>query len=160
MNSGPRGGLGEIRLEALQKGSTIMAGKVNPVIPEMVIQIGVKVCANDAAIAAAAARGEFELNAFTPLIADALLESLGILARGCALFRARCVETLRPDPERCAALLEASWAFAASYAPLLGYETVSRVIAAHQNAPDAPERIRRELETLSAPPPPSPSSGV
>jgi aspartate ammonia-lyase len=145
MNSGPRGGLGEIRLASLQKGSTAMAGKINPVIPEMVIQVGMKVCANDAAISMAAARGEFELNAFTPLIADALLESLGLLSRCCRIFREKCVETLRPDPVRCAALLESSWAFTVSYVPLLGYETVSRVIAEHRDTPGAATRIRQAL---------------
>ncbi|GHU14120.1 aspartate ammonia-lyase [Spirochaetia bacterium] len=149
MNSGPRGGLGEIRLAPLQKGSTAMAGKVNPVIPEMTIQAGIRVAANDMAIGMAAARGEFELNAFTPLIADALLDSLGILSRCCRLFREKCVETLRPDPERCAALLESSWAFAVSWVPVLGYEAVSRVVAEYREAPDAAARIRRELETLA-----------
>ncbi|MDR2143388.1 MAG: aspartate ammonia-lyase [Treponema sp.] len=146
MNSGPRGGLGEIRLAPLQKGSTIMAGKVNPVIPEMIIQIGIKVCANDSAIGMAASRGEFELNAFSPLIADSLLESLALLKRGCFLFRTKCVEILTPDRERCAGLLNASWAFAVSCVPVLGYETVSRIIAEHRDEPDAPEKIRRALE--------------
>ncbi|MDR1507373.1 MAG: aspartate ammonia-lyase [Treponema sp.] len=157
MNSGPRGGLGEIRLAPLQKGSTIMAGKVNPVIPEMVIQAGIKVMANDSAISIAASRGEFELNAFSPLIADSLLESISLLRRTCFLFRVKCLERLTPDRERCAELLDASWAFAASFVPALGYETVSRIIAEHQNnqegnrqaarpADGTAEKIRRALE--------------
>lgn len=150
MNSGPRGGLGELRLAPLQKGSTIMAGKVNPVIPEMIIQLGIKVCANDSAIGMAASRGEFELNAFSPLIADSLLESLALLTRGCFLFRTKCVETLTPDRERCAELLDASWAFAVSYVPVLGYEQVSRIIAEHRDDPGAPRKIRQALEAARA----------
>jgi aspartate ammonia-lyase len=143
MNSGPRGGLGEIKLAPLQAGSTIMPGKINPVIPEMVIQTALKVMANDGAIASAASRGEFELNAFLPLIADALLESLSLLERGVFLFRTKCVEILTPDMERCAELLNASCAFTAAYVPRLGYDRVSRIIAAYGGDP---EQARRALE--------------
>ncbi|MDR3356065.1 MAG: aspartate ammonia-lyase [Spirochaetaceae bacterium] len=129
MNSGPAGGIGELRLAPMQAGSTIMPGKVNPVIAEMTMQAALKVQANDYSVCAAASRGEFELNAFLPLIADALLESLSLLERAVFLFRTKCVETLSPDPERCKANLQAAPYFAASYAPLLGYDTVSRVIA-------------------------------
>jgi aspartate ammonia-lyase len=83
MNSGPHGGLGEIRLAAMQLGSTIMPGKYNPVIPEMTMQAAMKVIANDTAVTMAAAHGEFELNAFFPLIADALLERLVTSGTGC-----------------------------------------------------------------------------
>ena len=86
MNSGPHGGIGEIRLPARQQGSSIMPGKVNPVIPEMVMQCAMKVMADDSAIAMAAAHGEFELNAFEPLIADCLLESLRLLIRSVRIF--------------------------------------------------------------------------
>ncbi|MDR2210968.1 MAG: aspartate ammonia-lyase [Spirochaetaceae bacterium] len=146
MNSGPRGGLGEIRLAPLQKGSTIMAGKVNPVIPEMVTQLGIRVCANDLAITMAAARGEFELNPFIPLIADSLLESLCLLRDGSFLFRTKCVELLSPDAERCAALLDRSWAFAAAYVPVLGYEAVGRIIGENSGKDNEIERIREALE--------------
>jgi aspartate ammonia-lyase len=145
MNSGPRGGLGEIRLASMQKGSSIMPGKVNPVIPEMVIQVGIKVAANDFAITAAASRGEFELNAFSPLIADVLLESLSLLCRTVHIFRTKCIETLEPVKERCAELLENSCAFAASYVPRLGYDTVSRIIAEHEGDP---EKVRQALDSL------------
>jgi aspartate ammonia-lyase len=149
MNSGPRGGLGELRVAPLQKGSTIMAGKVNPVIPEMVIQLGIKVSANDAAISEAASRGEFELNPFTPLIAECLLESLSLLSRGALLFRVKCVDTLVPDPERCADLLNTSWAFAASYVPVLGYAAVSRIVAEYSGGTGGAERIREALESAA-----------
>jgi aspartate ammonia-lyase len=135
MNSGPHGGLGEIRLAALQAGSTIMPGKVNPVIPEMTMQAAMKVMANDFAVTAAASHGEFELNAFLPLIADALLESLALLTAVVELFRKKCVETLRPDRERCLALLEGSYAEAASFVPLLGYDAVCQIVDSRRDRP-------------------------
>jgi aspartate ammonia-lyase len=147
MSCGPHGGLGEIRLAALQEGSTIMPGKVNPVIPEMAMQAAMKVIANDAAITQAASRGEFELNAFLPLIADALLESLELLERAAFLLRTKCIETLLADREKCAALLEASLAFAAAYTPRLGYDTVSRLIKEHAGDP---ELIKKALEALAS----------
>jgi aspartate ammonia-lyase len=147
MNSGPHGGLGEIKLAPLQMGSTIMPGKVNPVMPEMLIQVAIRVQANDYAITAAASLGEFELNPFLPLIADALLESLSLLNRGLPLFRTKCVELLRPDPERCAAHLEASYAFAAAWASRLGYDRVNRIIAA---CGGDPERIKQALDAALA----------
>ena len=143
MNSGPHGGLGEIRLAAMQLGSTIMPGKTNPVIAEMTIQAAMKVIANDTAVTLAAAHGEFELNAFFPLIADALLESLSLLERTVFLFRTRCVELVEPDRERCRALLEGSYAFATAYTARLGYDKVSAIIAEHRGRPD---RIREALD--------------
>ncbi|MDR3135014.1 MAG: aspartate ammonia-lyase [Deltaproteobacteria bacterium] len=135
MNSGPRGGLGEIRLADLQMGSTIMPGKVNPVIPEMVIEVAIKVMANDLAVTMAAAHGDFELNAFSPLIAESLLESLGILERTVAIFRKSCLETLVPNAERCARLLSDSLAFATAYAPKLGYDRVAAIIEENHGDP-------------------------
>ncbi|MDR0622607.1 MAG: aspartate ammonia-lyase [Deltaproteobacteria bacterium] len=135
MNSGPRGGLGEIRLADLQTGSTIMPGKVNPVIPEMVIEVAIKVMANDLAVTMAAAHGDFELNAFAPLIAEALLESLGLLAKTVTVFRKNCLETLRPNIQRCAQLLSDSLAFATSYVPKLGYDRVASIIEENQGDP-------------------------
>ncbi len=129
MNSGPYGGFGEIKLAPMQLGSTIMPGKINPVIPEMVMQTGMKVIANDTAISTAAAHGEFELNAFLPLIADSLLESLSLLRRAVTIFRTKCIELAEPDRERCEELLNRSYAFATGYTAKLGYDTVSRVIA-------------------------------
>lgn len=128
MNSGPKGGLSEINLAPMQLGSTIMPGKVNPVIPEMVMQVSMKIMANDFIISTAASRGEFELNAFLPLIADALLESLGLLTRAAGLFRVKCIELLKPDAGRCRELLEASFAFAAEYTTQMGYDRVSEII--------------------------------
>jgi aspartate ammonia-lyase len=147
MNSGPAGGLCEIHLAPMQAGSTIMPGKINPVIPEMTIQAAIKVQSNDYCISAAASRGEFELNAFLPLIADSILESLSLLDKTVTIFRTKCVETLKPDIERCALNLESSYSFAASFVPLLGYDTVSRIIAEHRISHNASaEQIRSALE--------------
>ncbi|MDR2397200.1 MAG: aspartate ammonia-lyase [Spirochaetaceae bacterium] len=143
MNSGPRGGLREIKLAPLQMGSTIMPGKVNPVMAEMMIQCAIRVQANDYAITAAASRGELELNAFLPLIADALLESLSLLNRGVGLFRTKCIEPLQADIQGCTAHLSASYAFATAWTPQLGYDTVSTLIAHGQ---DGPESLRKALE--------------
>jgi aspartate ammonia-lyase len=148
MNSGPSGGIGELKLAPVQAGSTIMPGKVNPVIAEMTMQAAIKAQANDYSVCAAASRGEFELNAFLPLIADALLESLSLLDRAVFLFRTKCVETLSPGIERCKGNLEAAPYFAAAYAPILGYDTVSRVIAASSGC--AASEILEKLAALAA----------
>jgi aspartate ammonia-lyase len=141
MASGPKGGLGELHLPELQKGSSIMPGKVNPVIPEMVIQCGIRVIANDTAITLAAAHGEFELNAFLPLIADSLLESLSLLERAVTLFQEKCVGTLQPDQAHCKALLDQSYAKATSYVPTLGYDTVAAVVKETPLAAKALEKL-------------------
>lgn len=143
MNSGPHGGFGEIKLAPMQLGSTIMPGKVNPVIPEMVMQTAMRVIANDSAITTAAFHGEFELNAFLPLIADSLLESLSLLLNAVNLFRTKCVELVEPDKERCNELLKQSYAFATAYTKVLGYDRVSEIIA--ENAGDMKE-MKRVLE--------------
>lgn len=125
LNSGPRGGLGEIRLEARQVGSSLMPGKVNPVIPEHVAQCALRAIANDAAITLAAASGQLELNAFLPLIADALLESLALLRDATTILRARCIETLEADAAACARHLRASTAPALLLVPELGYDAAA-----------------------------------
>ncbi len=125
LNSGPRGGLGEIRLEARQVGSSIMPGKVNPVIPECVAQCAMQTVANDAAITLAAASGQLELNAFLPLIADALLDSLTLLRNAVTRFRTACIDTLEADPAACARHLEASTAPALLLVPTLGYDAAA-----------------------------------
>ncbi|MDR2509698.1 MAG: aspartate ammonia-lyase [Spirochaetaceae bacterium] len=149
MNSGPAGGFGEIKLAPVQAGSTIMPGKVNPVIPEMVMQAAMRVQANDFAITLAASRGEFELNAFLPLIADALLESLQLLSACCSILRKKCITTLAVNEERCAAHLEASFAFAASFISALGYDAVAAVIAEYgtQGAAAVKSRLEALLST-------------
>ena len=142
MNSGPCGGFGEIRLAEMQKGSSIMPGKINPVIAESVIQCAFKVQSDDAAITSAASHGEFELNAFEPLIADCLLEELELLCGAVRMFRIKCVETLEANDERCAELLDGSYAFAASFVPKVGYEKTAEIIKSGK----APAEARKILE--------------
>ncbi|MDR1927342.1 MAG: aspartate ammonia-lyase [Oscillospiraceae bacterium] len=147
MGSGPHGGLGELRLAPLQQGSTIMPGKVNPVIAEMATQVAMQVIANDTAITLAASQGEFELNAFLPLIAKALLESLRLMTKAAALLREKCIVPLKANPARCRALLESSCAFATDYCPALGYQTVSALCALHDGNPPA---LRQALDAALA----------
>jgi aspartate ammonia-lyase len=128
LNSGPRGGIGEIRLQPRQMGSSIMPGKVNPVIPECIAQCAMRVIGHDAEITFAAASGQLELNAFLPLIADSLLDSLALFCKAVPLFRTACIETLAADPEACARHLAASTANALYLLPSLGYDAACELV--------------------------------
>jgi aspartate ammonia-lyase len=130
MSSGPEAGLGEIRLPRRQAGSSIMPGKVNPVIPEAVSQAALLVAGYDSTIAAAAGLGSLELNAFLPLIAACLLQSLTLLAHSCEILRRHCVEGIEADEARCAAHVHASSAAATALVPAVGYEAASEVARA------------------------------
>ena len=99
MGSGPRAGLAELKLPALQKGSSIMPGKVNPVICEVVIQVGAQVIGNDAAITVAGSQGQFELNVRVPVIARNLLDSIKLLAAASRLLDEKCVAGIEADRE-------------------------------------------------------------
>ena len=122
LSSGPDAGLGELRLPALQAGSSIMPGKVNPVIPEAVVQAALRVMGNDSTIAMASAMGSLELNAFMPLMAECLLESLDLLTNACALLDEQCVRGLTACVEQCRAHVDGTVAAATALVPLLGYE--------------------------------------
>jgi aspartate ammonia-lyase len=122
LSSGPRGGLHELLLPELQAGSSIMPGKVNPVMTEMLTQVAFQVMANDQAITLAAQAGQLELNAFLPLIAYNLLQSLDLLHRGVSLFIDRCLQGLEINRERIDCWLEQSFALATAVAPYLGYQ--------------------------------------
>jgi aspartate ammonia-lyase len=124
MSSGPEAGLGEIRLPARQAGSSIMPGKVNPVIPEAVSQAAMMVMGYDQTLAMACAMGNLELNAFMPLVAECLLESCSLLERSCDLLRRCCVEGITADEDRCRAHVNGSTAAATALIPALGYERV------------------------------------
>jgi aspartate ammonia-lyase len=121
MSSGPRTGFAEIRLPAKQPGSSIMPGKVNPVMLENLAMISYHVIGADTAVAWAASRGQLELNVMMPLIAHELLESGTLLANGCRQFARECVAGIEADVERCAMLLEQSSAMATPLAPYIGY---------------------------------------
>ena len=125
--SGPRTGLGELRLPAVQAGSSIMPGKVNPVICEAVAQAAMLAIGNDAIITLAAGSGQLELNAFLPLLAHALLQSLSVLEAACTMFRTRCVEGIEADRDACAAHVARSWATVTALLPRLGYERAAEI---------------------------------
>jgi aspartate ammonia-lyase len=139
MASGPDAGLSEIRLPQRQAGSSIMPGKVNPVIPEAVTQAAMRVMANDVAIGMAVANGSLELNPFLPLVADALLESLDLLARACDILRRNCVDGIEADEARCRASVQASTATATALIPAIGYDLACEV-ARHSRETGSPLR--------------------
>jgi aspartate ammonia-lyase len=127
LSSGPEAGFGELRLPPRQAGSSIMPGKVNPVIPEAVTQAAVMAIAHDQALSTAVAMGSLELNAFMPLIAHCFLESLDLLARACAILRRHCVAGLEADAARCRAQVENGTAAATALLPLIGYEQAAEL---------------------------------
>jgi aspartate ammonia-lyase len=126
--SGPEAGFGEIRLPARQAGSSIMPGKVNPVIPEAVSQAAMLVMGHDATIAMACASGNLELNPFLPLVADCLLESLDLMTRADDILRRHCIEGLEADEARCRRFVENSTAAATALLPALGYERACEIV--------------------------------
>jgi fumarate hydratase class II len=125
--SGPRCGIGEITLPAVQPGSSIMPGKVNPVIPEALLQVCAHVVGNDAAIAWGAAAGNFELNVMMPVIAHNLLESIHVLAGGVLVFEEKCVRGIEANRERIAETVERSLMLATPLAPIIGYDRAAEV---------------------------------
>jgi fumarate hydratase class II len=127
MSSGPNAGLGEIHLPDLQPGSSIMPGKVNPVIPEAVLQVCAQVVGHDATIAWAGASGNFELNVMVPVISRALLEQIRLLSRACLLLADRTVAGIEPDVARSRALAESSPSIVTPLARPLGYETAAKI---------------------------------
>lgn len=142
--SGPRAGIGEIRLPAMQAGSSIMPGKVNPVIPEMVNGMAFQVIGNDLVITMAAGAGQLELNAFLPVIARNLFEMMTLMTRAVRLLIDRCIKGIEPDRERCRELVESSNALVTALSSRIGYETASEVakMAANQK-----RTVREELSS-------------
>jgi aspartate ammonia-lyase len=127
LSSGPDAGLGEIRLPARQAGSSIMPGKVNPVIPEAVSQAAMQVMGNDTVIAQACAAGSLELNAFLPLVAANLLDSIDLLTTACDILRRHCVEGIQADEHRCRQAVETSTAVVTALLPALGYDRCGQI---------------------------------
>ena len=127
--SGPRAGIGELRLPAVQAGSSIMPGKVNPVICEAAAQAALRVMANDSAVTQAAFLGQLELNAFMPLLADSLLGSMLLLTRACRMLADKCVQGLEADEAACARHLHRSFATVTALVPALGYELAGDIAA-------------------------------
>ncbi|MDR2564867.1 MAG: aspartate ammonia-lyase, partial [Bifidobacteriaceae bacterium] len=127
MSSGPRAGLGEIHLPDLQPGSSIMPGKVNPVIPEATLQVCSRVIGNDSAIAWGGASGFFELNVQIPLIGSALLESIRLLAAVCRLLATKVVDGVTADAVHCLELAESSPSIVTPLNRIIGYEEAAKV---------------------------------
>ncbi len=127
MSSGPEAGFGEIRLPQRQAGSSIMPGKVNPVIPEAVTQVAMLVMAYDQAIALACGLGNLELNPFLPLVANCLLDSIHLMTQALEVLRRHCVEGIEADEERCRQYVLSSTALVTALVPVLGYERASAV---------------------------------
>jgi aspartate ammonia-lyase len=127
LSSGPEAGLGEIRLPAQQAGSSIMPGKVNPVIPEAASQCAMMVLGHDQTLTFACSQGDLELNAFLPLVSVCLLGSCDLLANACGILRTHCVEGIEANEARCRVHVEASTATATALLPALGYEQATEV---------------------------------
>ncbi len=143
LGSGPRCGIGEVRLPETQPGSSIMPGKVNPVIPESLIQVCAQVIGNDAAITLGGLSGNFELNAMMPLIAYNLLQSIRLLGNAVDNFSKRCIQGLEADRERCEEMTEKSLALATALTPKIGYDAAARIA---KKAYDQGKTIRQVAE--------------
>jgi fumarate hydratase class II len=128
MGSGPRAGIGELFLPELQKGSSIMPGKVNPVIPEVVLQVGAQVIGNDTAITIAGMQGNFELNVRVPLIARNLLESIRLLSTTSRIFAEKCVDGIKANEEGCRNSAESTLAAATALNPYIGYDKGAEIV--------------------------------
>src|SRR5450755_3944679 len=128
MGSGPRAGLGEILLPELQKGSSIMPGKVNPVIPEVVLQVAAQVIGNDTAITIAGSQGNFELNVRVPLIARNLLESIRLLGAAARVFAEKCIDGIQANEDGCHRSAESTLAAATALNPYIGYDKAAEIV--------------------------------
>jgi fumarate hydratase class II len=128
LGSGPRAGLAEIQLPSLQPGSSIMPGKVNPVIPEMCRQVAAQVMGNDVAVAVGGAHGDFELNVMVPVIASNLLESIAILAQACRLLAERCVDGIVADTAKLARDAEMNLQIGAALNTVIGYDRAGLIV--------------------------------
>ncbi len=127
LSSGPRTGIHEINLPPMQPGSSIMPGKVNPVIPEVVTQIAFKVIGNDLVVTLAAEGGQLELNVFEPVIVQSLFESIEMLKNGMMTLKVRCIDGITANEERCRKLVEGSIGIVTALNPALGYETCTKL---------------------------------
>ena len=146
--SGPRLGYGELKLPATQPGSSIMPGKVNPVMCEMLMQVCAQVIGNDAAIALAASHGNFELNVMMPVMAHNLLQSIGILSTGANTFARRAVAGLEANREHCESGIERSLAMCTSLAPLIGYDKAAEIAKLAHRTNRTVREVAREISGL------------
>jgi len=136
LSSGPRTGFGEIKLPAMQPGSSIMPGKVNPVIPEAVNQAAYQVIGSDLAVSLAAEAGQLQLNAMEPMIVYNILNSIKMLSETCHMFEEKCVIGIVADEERCSYLLNQSIGSITALVPHIGYANASRIAKAALHSGD------------------------
>jgi fumarate hydratase class II len=144
MGSGPRCGIGEIFLPELQKGSSIMPGKVNPVIPEVVLQVSAQVIGNDAAITVGGLQGNFELNVRIPLLARNLLGSIHLLTTTSRLFADKCVAGIRPNEAGLERSAEGTLAVATALNPFIGYDKATAIVKDATDSGRALREVARE----------------
>ncbi len=149
MASGPRTGLAEIRLPDLQPGSSIMPGKVNPVIAEVVTQVGAQVMGNDVTIGFAGAQGNFELNVYVPVIAQNLLESIALLTSACTVFADKCVDGIQANTARLKEYAESSPSIGTALTPYIGYEAAADVIKESTRTGKSIRQIVRARKLMS-----------
>lgn len=149
LGSGPRGGLNELALPQVQAGSSIMPGKVNPVIPEMVGQVAMKIMANDQAITMASSSGQLELNAFAPLIAHSILDSMELLKGVLRQFRIKCIEGIEVNKQECLTHLESSSAMVTALVHHIGYHQASDVAKQAMKEDKTIREVALEKELLS-----------
>lgn len=161
LSSGPRAGLGEIILPAVQAGSSIMPGKINPVIPEVVNQVCYQTIGNDLVVTLAAEAGQLQLNAMEPVIIYKMMESIATMTNAMYVLADRCVSGIQADEKRCAELLDNSLVLATTLAPILGYEQASRIAkialkegltireAAAEHTDLAAEKVEQSLENAA-----------
>jgi fumarate hydratase class II len=144
MGSGPRAGLAEIFLPELQKGSSIMPGKVNPVIPEVVTQVAAQVIGNDTAIAVGGMQGHFELNVFVPLLARNLFDSIKLLASASRLLAEKCVDGIEANRETCERYAELTLSAATALNPYIGYDAATEIVKEAASSGRSLREIARE----------------
>ena len=147
LSSGPYCGFGEINLPKMQPGSSIMPGKVNPVIPEVINQIAYDVIGKDVTVAMASEAGQLQLNAFEPVIANCLFLSLGMLNRGSRILRERCVEGITANADKCGEFVNNSVGIVTALNPILGYEAAAKLAqeAVHLKRPVVELILERQL---------------
>ena len=148
LGSGPRCGIGEIQLPATQPGSSIMPGKVNPVLCESMMMVCAQVIGNDAVITWAGANGNFELNVMMPVMAHNLLESIRLLANVCTAFREKCASGITANKQRCEELVELSMAMVTSLAPKIGYDRAAEIAKESAKTGRTVREIAREKNLL------------
>jgi len=148
LSCGPRCGIGEISLPVTQPGSSIMPGKVNPVMSEMLMQVAMRAIGNDATVTAAGTTGLGELNVAIPVMADALLESIELLANGARAFADKCVKGIVADEERCKELIEKSLMLCTALAPKIGYDKAAAIA---KKAHEQRKTVRQVAEEMGIP---------